>query len=129
MILSAVHATVYRLVRIPPRPTAFSDFSDFEWPTVTSIWASQDRFSMIRPSHAADSGGFWRLFSDKIWVPDDDDALQLRFCPVAQTGAAGHRGPSTTKNALAMHFFWSTLSENVCLFVCFCIHSLSTTGR
>lgn len=118
--------TIRRLVHIPPLPTAFSDFS---WPSAESISSSQATYATTRPREAVLIDGLWRVSSPgPIWIPDDADDLQLRLIVIAHSGASGHRGRSTTYQALSSEFFWSTLNDDVALFVKTCIHCISTTG-
>lgn len=122
----AIPLTIRRLVSIPPLPTTFHDFV---WPTPTSLRASQLQHAASRPASAVLIGNLWHMSdSGPIWVPDEDTDLQLRLAVIAHTGAAGHRGRKATETALTSHYSWTTLSEDIGLFVRSCIHCLSTTG-
>lgn len=118
--------TIRRLITIPPLPTTFTDF---EWPTKESIQASQETYASSRPPNATLVDKVWHCNPNgAIWIPGADTDLQLRLVIIAHTGAAGHRGCASTKKTLSSHFYWSSLSEDVAIFVRTCIHCLSTTG-
>lgn len=122
----AAPSTIRRLVSIPPLP---STFRDFDWPSSEAINLSQEKHMDSLPDGFVYSNNHWRSNKDgPVWIPDTDTNLQLRLAIVAHTGAAGHRGAQATKDVLARFFVWSTLDEDITLFVKSCIHCLSTTG-
>lgn len=116
--------TIRRVITIPPLPSANDD--EFVWPTANSIAETQQHHNP--PPSAIRKDGLYRTTDHKIWIPEQADDLQLRLCVIAHTSAGGHRGKLATKTAISEKFSWSTLSEDVDLFVASCIHCLSTTG-
>lgn len=60
------------LVIIPQMP---STFTDFEWPTVSSICTARDIYEAHRPTLARKSAGFWHLPAGSAWIPDMDAKL------------------------------------------------------
>lgn len=118
--------TIRRLVSIPPLRTTFRDFA---WPDTTSIRASQNAYEASRPPTTVLRDDLWCLSPDgPVWVPDEDDDLQLLLAIISHTGAPSHRGRLATEQSLAPHYSWSTLSADIRLFVQSCIHCISTTG-
>lgn len=116
--------TIRRLISIPPLPSAEAD--EFEWPTAASIAASQKQHT---PPHGlVNKEGLLHTTDGKIWIPDEDGDLQLRLCIIGHTTAAGHRGTNTTIAAIGERFHWTSLKDDVSLFVSSCIHCLSTAG-
>ena len=129
-----------RLVFVPPLVS--STYEDFEWPSITNI-----RNSQIKLKKKLDNAplspdnidlkhrmidlklidGVLRDKHNLIWIPDDDDDLQLRICIIGHTGPAGHRGIDTTRTNISSIFTWKTLQDDVKTFVNSCIHCLSTT--
>lgn len=126
MTLCMILATTRRVVTIPPLP---STFKYFEWPTVSSLRASQDNYVKHHPDAARESAGLWHLPCGSFWIPHSDDTLQLRLCILAHTDAAANRSAMATIVSLSRELVWSTLSEDVDFFVSSCIHCLSTTGK
>lgn len=79
--------------------------SDFDWPTLNNLAASQDTHENDR------KGGFLLndndLFvnkSESIWIPDDDADLQLCLCIIAHIGPSEHRAAAATFEILRQHF-------------------------
>lgn len=65
----------------------------------------------------------WCIFaSGPIWNPGDDDNLQLRLIVMAHPGALRHRGRSATSQVLSFAFPWSTVDDDLNLFVKHFIH-------
>lgn len=95
---------------------------------MSSLRASQDAHSTHRPTSALEYNGLWHLPSGVTCIPDQDADLQLRLYVIAHTGSAGHRSISATKTAVSQAFGWSTMSEDIALFVSSCIHCLSSRG-
>lgn len=118
-------ATMRRLVSILLLP---STFVHFEWPKTASISASHDRSSKHRPFIARESAELWRFPSGSSWIPDGDEDLQMRLCIADNGGAAGHRSTSATREVAPQEFEWSTMNEDVNLFVSSCAHCISTAG-
>ena len=118
--------TVRRLVHIPELPSSCN--TEFEWPVPCEIAKVQEEHKSVRPDYLTLQDDLWIDSQSRIWVPDDASDLQLRLCIIAHTGLAGHRGRDATERALMSKFIWSTLSDDVRLFVRSCIHCLSTLG-
>lgn len=80
------------------------------------------------PSDAKHADGLWKTSNGAIWIPDCAENIQLRLCIIGHTGAAGHRGREATAKTLSTFYSWSTLHEDVSMFVKACIHCISTVG-
>lgn len=117
-------STLRRIVSVPALPSAASD--SFIWPTATAIAECQAQHTPPHTHKLVDE--LWHTPTDRIWIPDDADEMQLRLCIVAHTSASGHRGTQSTIDAISRHYYWTTLEADVKLFVSSCIHCLSTTS-
>lgn len=65
---------------------------------------------------------------EPIWIPDKDEALQLRMDVTAHCGPAGLRDSAATTKATSQILFWTTLSASFKFSVSPCIHLFSRTG-
>ena len=51
--------------------------------------------------------------TNAVWISEEAEDMQLRFCMIAHTGPAGHRGHAATTEALQDCFAWTTLKQDV----------------
>ncbi|KAJ0392197.1 hypothetical protein ATCC90586_010566 [Pythium insidiosum] len=96
---------------------------EFVWPSAKEIFDAQTTAIGEDPEVHDDKLGFddernvWVLRDGKVWIPEDATDLQQRLCVLAHAGASGHRGIKPTTQALEKVFWWSTLREDVAVFV------------
>ncbi len=65
----------------------------------------------------------------KIYIPEDDDELQLRICVAAHCGLGGHRGLTANTNIVREKLHWSTMDADTRAFVQSClVCTLSSSG-
>lgn len=105
--------TTRRLVVIPPLSS--SSDPEFVWADLTEI--AEPQHTHIRPLHLQFKAGLLYSKSHQIWIPDTADQLQLRLCIIAHTGASWHRSIAFTTQSLSKWFYWSTMAQDVRLFV------------
>jgi len=72
----------------------------------------------------------WRDRNGKLYIPPNDEELQLRICVAAHCGMGGHRGYTATSAIVKEHVHWPTLDADVKSFVQSClICLLSSSGN
>ncbi|KAE9289660.1 hypothetical protein PF008_g25832 [Phytophthora fragariae] len=105
---------------------------EFVWPTEAEIRVLQRGTSASgRDQHGVqwdDERQLYVTSAGRVWIPDAAVEMQQRLCVVAHAGASGHRGARATTQALAMVFFWTTMSTDVSVFVSSCLHCMATAG-
>ena len=128
-----------RLISIPLLVTSSDE--GFEWSTMDSIRITQtihekklssiemgstsiDAKMQLPDLHPKD--GILRK-GDLIWIPDEDEKMQLRICVIGHTGPAGHRGYEITLSRIKEVFTWRLMKEEMRPFTQKGIHCLSTT--
>lgn len=98
----SIHRTVRRWFTIDPLPTTFKDFL---LRSVDSICSSQNIHVLSWPSDCCLLNDICNFSpSCPVWVPDASADLQVRLCIIVHTGAEGHRGKSSTKQAPSWTF-------------------------
>lgn len=71
--------------------------------------------------------GVWQNDMGSIWIKDRSNDLHLRICAIGHTGPSGHGGMKSTESTIRLSF-WSTMSEDIQMFVRLCVQCLSSTG-
>ncbi len=65
----------------------------------------------------------------KIFIPDDDEELQLGICVAANCGLGGHRGLAATTKVLKDMLRWAAMDADIKAFVqSFLVCTLSGSG-
>ena len=108
-----------------PRPLSPSLDSNYVWPTMSTIVKAQQAAN-IKFGQQLD--GVYRTESGRIWIPDEASELQVRLCVVAHFGTSGHRRVDVTTQNAAELYTWTTLKQDVHLFVKQCLHCSATDG-
>eukprot|EP00171_Calliarthron_tuberculosum_P015922 IDg15922t1 len=67
------------------------------------------------------ASGSWKNPSGKLYVPTEDEELQLRVIVAAHCGLGGHRGYTTTCNIIKEQVVWDTIDDDVRVFVQGCL--------
>ena len=103
-----------------------------ELPSLEVITESQEKYpppesrslEYSKQAHAtinAQKLKLWTTGKGQIYVPDEDEELQLRIMVAAHCGLGGHRGYLTTCNVIKSKMIWTTVDEDVKTFVQGCL--------
>jgi RNase H-like domain found in reverse transcriptase len=107
-------STISRLARLVTAPISPSTFSKYDWPDHDSLKNAQ--LAAVNPvpqECTADSEGLARYQSQAVWIPDGDKTLQLRLLIAAHTGPGGHRGITTTEQAMNGFVQWTSMLKDL----------------
>jgi Integrase zinc binding domain len=125
---SSTFLSLSRLARLVTAPLSPSTFSDYDWPENDTQKNAQLAADDPMPLECTmDSEGLARYQSQAVWIPDGDKALQLRLLIAAHTGPGGHRGITTTEQAMNGFVQWTSMRKDLASFVNSCIHCLSSS--
>ena len=77
-----------------------------------------------------DNPPVWRNLNGKIYIPKEDQDMQLRIAVSAHCGLGGHRGCTTTHDILKEKVYWEGMEEDIKAFVQGCLVCLlSSSGE
>lgn len=104
-----------------------------ELPSIEVIHASQEKYP---PSDeetwklSDEPTPMWRNENGQLYIPSDDEDLQLRVIVAAHCGLGGHRGYTTTVGVIKEKMFWENMEADVKAFVQGCLVCLlSASGE
>jgi hypothetical protein len=121
-------STISRLARLVTAPISPSTISEYDWPDHDSLKNAQLAAGDRVPQECTvDSEGLALYQSQAVWIPDGDKTLQLRLLIAAHTRPGGHRGITTTEQAMNGFVQWTSMRKDLASFVNPCIHCLSTS--
>lgn len=103
-----------------------------ELPSIDVIAASQKKFppsesvclaysKLTRKSSQGIELELWVSKDGQLYIPAEDEELQLRIMVAAHCGLGGHRGYTTTCNIIKEKVVWDTIDEDVKAFVQSCL--------
>jgi hypothetical protein len=125
-------ATVCALVQVQPQESPLLS-EEFVWPTVPDLKIAQSTAISKNSSWCTDlwkgGDGLYYTANEQVLVPDEASELQLRLLVVAHFSVGGHRGAKVTADIVKRKFWWSTIDEDVKLFVEKCLHCASASGE
>jgi Integrase zinc binding domain len=99
-------------------PISPPTFSEYDWPDHTSLKNAQLAADDPVPQECTvDSEGLARYQSQAVWIPDGDKTLQQRLLIAAHTGPGGHRGITTTEQAMNGFVQWTSMCKDLATFV------------
>lgn len=79
---------------------------------------------------SSDNPPLWKYPNGKIYIPKNDQDLQLRIAVSAHCGLGGHRGYTTTCDVIKERLYWEGLEEDIKAFVQGCLVCLlSASGE
>ena len=55
----------------------------------------------------------WKIAQGKIYVPEEDEELQLCICAAAYCGLGGHIGLTATTQLIKDRVFWTTMDADI----------------
>ena len=103
-----------------------------ELPSLDILAASQLKFPPPENSEfiLSSEDNLWRNLKGKLYVPNQDEELQLRMAVSAHSGFGGHRGYTTTLEILKEKLHWDNMEGDVKSFVNGCLVCLlSSSGN
>jgi Integrase zinc binding domain len=77
------------------------------------------------PPQQVDAGGM-RVMNNALWIPERAFELQLRLCVEAHCRSARHRAYKATLGAIKEYVAWTTMANDVKVFVQNCLHCVAT---
>lgn len=95
-----------------------------EFPSLDTVAESQNEFP---PPHdhkfilSSDKPPLWKDENGIIYIPSDDQDLQLRIAVSAHCGLGGHRGYTTTCSIIKEKMYWENMEEDIKAFVQGCL--------
>lgn len=98
----------------------------YDWPTLLEIQQSEHKHSSRKLEIIKHDNGLLRFKYWSVFIPEENDKLQLRVLGVSHTWSAGHRRYEPTISTLKKHFNWATVKEDTKTFLDSCIYCLST---
>lgn len=116
--------------KIPFSGVPNSPFSDsFVWPSRDTLKRSQQKFPPA-PNSKVDKIHDLFFVNGQIWVPPQDTDLKLKLLCISHAGEAGHRGITSTYDALSRAYYWDGMRQDTAEFVDKCILCiLSKAGK
>jgi hypothetical protein len=77
------------------------------------------------PPQQVDAGGM-RMINNALWIPERAVELQIRLCVESHCRSAGHRAFEATLGAIKEYVAWTTMENDVKVFVQNCLHCVAT---
>jgi hypothetical protein len=99
-----------------------------DWPDHDALKNAQLAADEPMPQeYIVDSEGLARYQSQADWIPDGAKTPQLRLLIAAHTGPGGHRGITTTEQAMNGFLHWTSMRKDLASFENSCIPCLGTS--
>ena len=102
-----------------------------ELPTFEVIAESQKKYPPTNEDEYTRSADHQKLWVDKqgrIYIPSEDEELQLRIAVSAHCGLGGHRGYTTTCKLIKDKMYWKNMEEDIKAFVQGCFVCLVSSS-